>query len=130
MAMLAQNIMRRTPTIAHFLVFRAALFVCVFLYFLTAAASAQSTAPKRVLLLYWYSRDWPANTTFEKNFLAVLNSAGPQGSIEYYAEYLESNRFPGDDQEAVLHGYLKQKYATRHIDVVVAGSDMPLQFLL
>ncbi|HEX3142607.1 MAG TPA: ABC transporter substrate binding protein, partial [Pyrinomonadaceae bacterium] len=54
----------------------------------------------------------------------------PEGSIEYYPEYLESNRFPGDDQEAVLHAYLKQKYARRHIDVVVAGSDTPLQFLL
>jgi hypothetical protein len=54
----------------------------------------------------------------KKTFWPSLNSAGPQGSIEYYPEYLESNRFPGDDQEAVLHAYLKQKYARRHIDVV------------
>jgi hypothetical protein len=77
MAMLAQHTMRRTPTIAKFSVVRAALFVWVFLYFLTAAASAQSGAPKRVLLLYWYSRDWPANATFEKNFLAVPEFSWP-----------------------------------------------------
>jgi PAS domain S-box-containing protein len=93
-------------------------------------ASAQPTTPKRILVLYWYSRDWPSNAVFEKNFLAVANSAGPPGTIEYYPEYLESNRFPADDQETVLRDYLKQKYARRPIDVLVAVSDTPLRFLL
>jgi len=82
------------------------------------------------VVLYWYSRDWPTNAVVEKNILDVLNAAGPPGSIEYYPESLESNRFAGDDQESVLHDYLKQKYAHRQIDVVIAVTDTPLRFLL
>ncbi len=123
--------MRSTLTIPKLpgLVAACVLAGC-FLLFLPAVVLAQPAQPKRILVLYWYGRDWPTNSEFEKNFLNVVNSAGPPGSIEYYPEYLESNRFPGDDQEAVLRDYLKQKYANRHIDVVLAGSDTPLSFLL
>src|SRR4051812_23872359 len=113
--------MRRTSTILNLAISSAAcLLAGIFLLLLPLPAQAQSAQPKRILVLYWYSRDWPSNAIFEKNFLAVANSAGPPGSIEYYSEYLESNRFSGDDQDAVLHDFLKQKYAHRHIDVVVA----------
>ena len=105
-------------------------FAALFLLFLPAAALAQPAPPKRVLVLYWYSRDWPSNAIVEKNILDVFNSAGPPGSIEYYPEYLESNRFPGDDQETVLHDFLKQKYARRQPDVIIASPDTPLHFML
>jgi PAS domain S-box-containing protein len=125
--------MRTTPTFRKTSVSRAAalMFLALVLLGLPAAVSAQSDPPpKRILVLYWYSRDFPTNANVEKNILTVFNSAGPQGSIEYYPESLESNRFPGDDQEAVLRDYLKQKYAHRKIDVVIANPDTPLRFLL
>jgi PAS domain S-box-containing protein len=124
--------MRRTPKILKVHVNRAVvwLFVGVFLLLLPAAVPAQSDNTKRILVLYWYSRDWPSNVTVEKNVLDVFNSVGPPGSIEYYPEYLETNRFPGDDQESILHDYLKQKYAHKHIDAIIASPDTPLRFLL
>ncbi len=88
-----------------------------------------AAAPKRILALYWYNKDFPSNAPFDRSLQAVLKSA-PAGSIEYYTEYLESDRFPGENQSEALRDYLRQKYASRSIDVVVAVSDVPLDFLL
>jgi PAS domain S-box-containing protein len=94
-----------------------------------AARAQKSEVPKRILVLYWYNRDWPGNVSFDQNFQAVLQSA-PAGTVEYYSEYLESNRFPGENQSQLLRDYLRQKYADRAIDVIVAVTDAPLEFLL
>ena len=89
----------------------------------------QATEPKRVLVLYWYSKDYPGNVRFDQNFQAALQSA-PAGSVEYYPEYFDTKRFPGENQSQLLHEYLRQKYADRTIDVVVAVTDVALDFLL
>ena len=89
----------------------------------------QSAAPKRVLVLYWYNKDYPGDAEFDQRFQAVLRSAAP-GAIEYYSEYLEADRFPGKKQPVLLRDYLRQKYADRSIDVVVTNAPAPLDFLL
>jgi signal transduction histidine kinase len=89
----------------------------------------QSRTPKRVLALYWYNKDFPGNVNFDRSFQARLDSSGI-GGVEYYAEYLESNRFPGQVQEQLLRDYLRQKYADRPIDLVVGVSDASMDFLL
>src|SRR5215831_8564915 len=95
----------------------------------SVARGEQGPALKRILVLYWEGKDFPGNVKFDRSFQAGLLSA-PAGTVEYYSEYLESNRFPGEDQALVLRDYLRQKYAQRHIDVVVAVSDIALDFLL
>jgi signal transduction histidine kinase len=89
----------------------------------------QSSRPKRVVVLYWYDKNFIGHVRWEQGFNAGLQTA-PQGSIEYYPEYLETNRFPGENQSQVLHDYLKQKYADRTIDVVAAQSEVSLDFLV
>jgi len=112
------------------LIRRAALLVWVGMLLLPSATRAQqSTAPKRVLALHWYDKDNFWNVYFERSFQAVLRTASPE-TVEYYPEYLESNRFPGEVQARLLRDYLRQKYADRTIDVVVADSDVSLDFLL
>jgi signal transduction histidine kinase len=101
----------------------------VILLFPSFAQAQQSSIPKRVLVLYWYNKDFPGNVLFEQSFQAVLHSA-QVGNVEYYPEYLESNRFPGEAQSVLLRDYLRQKYADRTIDVVVAVTDAALDFLL
>ena len=101
----------------------------VVLLFPQGAPAKADEAPKRILALYWYNKDFPSNGPFDRSLQAVLKSA-PAGSIEYYTEYLESDRFPGENQSEALRDYLRQKYASRFIDVVVAVSDVPLDFLL
>jgi hypothetical protein len=108
----------------------ALLLVAVVIWLsLSAAPAQQSAAPKRIMVLYWYGRDWPTNEAHEQNFQAVFQSA-LDGKVEYYPEYLEADRFPGDDQAVVFCDYLRKKYASRPIDVLVAMADAPLRFLL
>src|SRR5262245_36952067 len=105
------------------------LLVCLLMFLLSSAAwTRQSAQPKRVLVLYWYNRDYSWNVNFERTFKVALQSAHGE-TVEYYPEYLESNRFPGENQSALFHDYLRQKYADRNIDVVVANSDASLEFL-
>src|SRR5215475_10479591 len=108
----------------------AALLVWVVVLLAPLVARAQqSAAPKRVLVLYWYGKDFPANVRFDQSFQAALQSA-PDGTVEYYPEYFESDRFPGESQAQGLCDYLRRKYADRTIDVVVAAGMPALEFLL
>jgi PAS domain S-box-containing protein len=92
-------------------------------------APAQDPATKHVLILYWEDRDHPANVDFEREFKKALRSIS-SGPIEYYSEYLESNRFPGESQSLALRDYMQRKYAGREIDVIVTNASAPLDFLL
>jgi len=81
-----------------------------------------------VLVLYWDEKDHPANEEFERRFQAAMRSA-TSGPLEFYSEFLESSRFPGENQSKLLHDYIRQKYADRNIDVVVPNASAPLEFL-
>ena len=82
-----------------------------------------------MLVLYWYNKDVLGNILFDQAFQSVLHSAN-LGNVEYYPEYLENNRFPGEAQAVLLRDNLRQKYADRTIDVVVAVTDASMDFLL
>src|SRR5215813_3905359 len=107
----------------------ALLFWVVVLMAPSVARAQQSAAPKRVLVLYWYGKDFPANVRFDQSFQAALQSA-PAGTVEYYPEFFESDRFPGESQAQGLCDYLRRKYADRTIDVVVSAGGPALEFLL
>jgi hypothetical protein len=90
---------------------------------LTAAVTVvaqQTSTPKRVVVLYWYDKNYAGHVRWEQGWTSSMQSANEQ-SIEYYPEYLEANRFPEENQPQVLHDYLKQKYAEKPIDVVVCA---------
>jgi PAS domain S-box-containing protein len=93
-----------------------------------ATRAQQSPSAKRVLVLYWYDKGFPGHVVWDQGFKASLQTV--PGAIEYYPEYLEANRFPGDTQSQILHDYLLQKYADHRIDVLVAQSEASLNFLL
>ena len=112
------------------LISTAALLIWVVILLWPSAGRAQAdAAPKRVLVLYWYNKDYPGNVLFDQSFRAVLQSASAE-AIEYYPEYLESNRFPGENQSLLFRDYLRQKYADLKIDVVVASGYAAQDFLL
>jgi len=95
---------------------------------LASVASAQDT-PKKVLVLYWESKDFVGNISFDKGLQAGL-FADPSSKVELFSEYLDTTRFPGDKQSELLHDYLREKYANQKIDVVIATPDPALNFLL
>ena len=91
-----------------------------------SAGTSRHARPKRVLVMHWYDRGFPP-IELRQAFQAALRSATPEG-VEYYSEYLETNRFPGEDQARLLSDYLRQKYAGRKIDVIVSRASPPLDF--
>lgn len=103
--------------------------VCLALVAPLPVGSAVAQSPKRILAIYWNAKDTPANVVFERYLQSALKreSAHP---LEYYAEYIESERFPGQAQARILHDYLRLKYADRPIDVVLAMHPIPIQFAL
>jgi len=106
------------------------LLVCLILAVAPLVASAaEPAAAKKVLSIYWFGKDNPTTVIFEQRIQDVLRSA-PNGSVEYYAEYLEPDRFPGEGQELLMRDYLRQRYADHNIDVIIALSPTVLGFLL
>src|SRR4026209_1862877 len=104
--------------------------VAVLLGTLVSTATSQSSdAPRKVLVLYWESKDFAGNISFDQGFQAGLH-AEPSTRWELFNEYLDSTRFPGEHQAELLRDYLRQKYAGQKIDVVVATPDPSLDFIL
>lgn len=106
------------------------LFVSVLIWvFAPTATSQDADAPKKVLVLYWESKDFLGNVSFDQGFQAGLISE-PNSRFEIFSEYLDSTRFPGEHQEELLHDYLRKKYEGQKIDVVVTTPDPTLDFLI
>ncbi len=107
---------------------RTTLLVSSVVWLSSSGIQAQSAKPLRVLVLYWDDKDYPANVLFERDFQSALRSIA-HGPVEFYSEYLETTRFPGEDQSRFLRDYIRGKYADRPIDVVVPNASEPLNFL-
>src|SRR5215204_4054046 len=102
------------------------LLVCTLAPVTTGQGSAET---RKVVVLYWESKDFPGNISFDQGFQAGLSS-DPSTKWELYPEYLDTTRFPGERQTELLHDYLLEKYSGKQIDVVVATPDPALSFLL
>jgi hypothetical protein len=125
--------MIKTRTVSAALIARVTVLSALLFWILIslgapAVLAQDSSGPKRVMVLYWYDKDYPWNVMFDQSFQAALHSAGSP-PVEYYAEYLETNRFPAGKLSQLLHDYLRQKYSDRKMDAVVATSDISLDFL-
>jgi len=92
-------------------------------------ASAQSQHHRTVLTVQWSSEDFPTNPIVDGAIRQVLSSRS-NVLIDYYAEYLESDRFPAAEAAAALRDYIRAKYRGRQIDLVIAISEPALQFVL
>src|SRR6476660_5260326 len=80
----------------------AVLLVTTAMSLMASVVCAQSPSePKRVLVLYWDNKDFPGNILFDQAFQTVLKQR-PGPPVEYYAEYLEPLRFPGESRALVL----------------------------
>src|SRR5262245_12004843 len=120
----------RTPSLTLRLAGGAASLAWLMPLLLPKLACAQeSSAPKSVLVLYWYGKDFPANVELDKGVQTILRS-NPAWAVEYFPEYLESNRFPGESHSLALRDYLRRKYADHRIDAIISMSRPALDFLL
>jgi signal transduction histidine kinase len=94
-----------------------------------AAAEAQPQPVRTVVGIYWSTEDFPANRETDPGIReALLSRTGAR--VDFFAEYLESDRFPEEQASQALRAEIRVKYANRRIDLVLANGDPALQFVI
>lgn len=117
-------------TLRRLLQIGVSVVLCLLVSNLASVVKGQIPPPtKKVVILYWETKDFPGNVSFDQGFQAGMRSE-PTNQWELFSEYLDTTRFPGEHQEELLRDYLREKYAKQKIDVVVASPDRSLEFLL
>src|SRR5258705_554515 len=91
-------------------------------------AEAQPQSRRTVLVVHWSPEEFPINPRRDAAIREVL--VAPSETIDYFAEYLESDRFTEPQASKSLRDYIQEKYQGRRIDLVVAVTDVALQFVL
>ena len=105
----------------------AVLLVACALAAVLCPLSAQ-TPQKAVLVLIATRRDAPASTMLDTTIRSVLND-GLAGRLDYYTEYIDATRFPDAEYQLALRDFLRRKYASFNVDVVVATTDAMFEFV-
>src|SRR2546428_10000160 len=94
-----------------------------------APVAATAADDKTVLLIYAEARLLPAIVTADHAIRSTIQSRWPS-PVRLYTEYLDLSWFPTEGQERQLGRLMKQKYAGRNIDLVMACGDAALRFAL
>ena len=107
------------------------MVVCAVLFAAACATSARAEggpAPvKQVLLFHQELGSRPFRARFNATFVDAIraDSAVP---VDIYEEAIEPERFGTGDQPRLITSYLKDKYASRPIDVLVVVGTRALEF--
>src|SRR4029450_7143132 len=90
----------------------------IFGWHASEASDLDSSLRKTVLAVYSLHRDSPLNVAFDSGLQRALKSSAAGTTIDYYSEFMDSRRFPSETDSVLMREYLRQKYATRKIDVI------------
>ena len=90
----------------------------VFGWHTSEASDLDSPLPKTVLAVYSLHRDSPLNVAFDSGLQRALKSSAGT-TVDYYSEFMDSRRFSSETDLVLMREYLRQKYGTRKIDVIV-----------
>ena len=93
------------------------------------ARGESAPASRRVLLLFTEPRLTPALVAVDTAIRSTMESRSPGGQ-SFYTEYLDLNLFDGAAPLAELRELLRRKYASRPLDVILAGGSRALQIAL
>src|SRR5438270_3035689 len=92
-----------------------------------AAAALQHYESKSVLILYSHERELSTYTELDRALRSALQSDLTR-PVVFYTEYLDLLRFPEEQRQRMLVEYLRIKYSTRQIDLVVLVSPLAFNF--
>jgi signal transduction histidine kinase len=106
----------------------AALLVVFGAAWMCSPASAQEPPHRTVLVVHWSSEDYPSTPVIDAAIRAELRSR-VGAPVDYFAEYLESDRFPDEEASLAFRDYLRRKYRGRRIDALLAITDPALTFV-
>jgi PAS domain S-box-containing protein len=86
---------------------------------------------KTVVVLYPddYARSGPGSVLADRGIRSTF-AAGAADNIEIHSEYLDVSRFQNPEYQRHLATFLRQKYAGRNVDLVIAGLAPALDFAL
>src|SRR5271169_961684 len=112
----------RTRAAAHVVLVLATLLLLV-------SEVAWSAQTKNVLVLYSNNRLVPGNVEVDRGLRALIAGPGAQ-PVQIFSEFLDRPDFGGTAYEGSVTTYLREKYAARPPDAIVAVSDDALDFLL
>jgi PAS domain S-box-containing protein len=104
--------------------------VCAFMLAgmaLGTARAAQASAGPNILMLYSNESQLPANDALARGFFAIAGKAVPVGST-IFTEFLDATRFPAPEHLARMAAFLRAKYATTRLDLVVTIGPQALKF--
>jgi signal transduction histidine kinase len=93
-----------------------------------AAMASQESEQKQVVAIYATRRDSQISMVGDRNLPRLLEE-GLGDDLDYHAEYLDLSRFPGKEYRAAVKDFLRRKYDGIHVDVVIAMTDVVVQFL-
>jgi signal transduction histidine kinase len=96
---------------------------------LASPAFARQSISKRVLLLYSHEPEMEVYVPLDRGLRSTL-MADPRYRFEFYSEYLDLLRFSDPPHQQSLVTYLRGKYQSADLDLVVVVSPPALQFLL
>jgi signal transduction histidine kinase len=102
-----------------------ALLGLIGLALLLSAGAAMATEARHVLVLYGYHRVLPATLKVEQGLDETIAP-----DTEVSVEFLDSPRFSGASYVRSVTHFLRDKYAQRPPQVIVAGGEAALTFLL
>jgi PAS domain S-box-containing protein len=95
----------------------------------SAACAATDGPAANVLVVYSNNRLLPANVDFDRG-LSEGTGVSTRAPRRFLSEFLDTPEFGGEAYEARTAAYLKEKYAARPPQVIVAGGTEALGFLL
>jgi len=107
----------------------AASIPVVLALWLLLAQTAIAAEIRNVLVLHSNNRLAPGNIAAERGLRAAIASSSDR-PVEIFSEFLDQPAFGGDAYERTVTTYLRDKYAARPPDAIVAVSDNAMDFLL
>ena len=111
------------------LVRRSICMVALVLAVCAQAAPGEVRPVKTVLGINWGTEDFPTSPIWESAIQEVFQARRTL-VIDYFVEYLESDRFAAETASESLRDYIKRKFEGRRIDVVLANTDAAVQFAI
>lgn len=115
--------------LAYWRLFTACMRVLISLALLSALPLGATEPSKTILTIYSNERLLPATIAIDtvlRNSLGVETDNPPV----YLSEFLDSSHFSGPAYDKLLSDFLRNKYSSLHIDVIIASGPLALQFLL
>src|SRR5271165_5992851 len=108
---------------------RLAFVVPLCVAWFNVAIGGQAPAPvQRVLVLYSDERLFPANIIIDEAIRAAF-AVRTNNHVEFYSEFLDVARFPGEEQQQRQRDFFRDKYRDRPPDLVFTVSGGALVFL-